>query len=125
MSENSDFDDVLEYLNSSSFSNETKRDKIRFGNKLVERNSDEYIIELRKNTKAVRETRYKKKRKLDESENKLKNIKEENQKLTTEILKVKDELDRLIMTFLKFDTTFKLPEDIVFQLKSIDIEMKS
>ena len=117
----SDFDDS--FLN--SVFNKSKMDIIRFGNKYVDKNSPEYLIERQKNTVAVTKSRIKKKKEILESKNELKIKIEENQVLINNILKVKDEVDKLVVTLSKIDSNFILPNNIEIALKKMDTEMKN
>jgi hypothetical protein len=117
----SDFDDS--FLN--SMYKKSKMDKVRFGNKYVDKNSPDYIRERRKNTVAVTKSRMKKKKEILESKNELKIKIEENQVLINNIFKIKDEVDKLVMTLSKIDSNFTLPNNIDIALKNMDTEMKN
>jgi hypothetical protein len=117
----SDFDDSFLI----SVFNKSKMDKIRFGNKYVDKNSPEYLKERQKNTVAVKKSRNKKKKEILESKNELKIKIEENQVLINNILKVKDEVDKLVVTLSRIDSNFILPNNIEIALKNMDTEMKN
>ena len=117
--------EVFDILNSKSISDEIgeKKGKIRFGNKYVEKDTTEYLKQRTRNTDAVKKSRQKKQKMLVESEERLKNIRIENNQLYNQVMSIRDELKRLLTTISNIDPDFKLPDRINSELTKVETQM--
>jgi len=90
-----------------------------FGNKVVEKNTDEYVKRRDANNAAVKKCRQKSLEKQKEREDRMKNLTEENQRLNETVRKLCQELDVLKDIIIKMSPDKKLPVDIAKMYQQI------
>lgn len=91
-----------------------------FGNKVVEKNTDEYVKRRDANNLAVKKCRQKSLEKQKEREDRMKNLNEENQRLNETVKKLYQELDVLKNIIIQMSPDKKLPENIAIMYKEVE-----
>lgn len=91
-----------------------------FGNKVVEKNTDEYAKRRDANNAAVKKCRQKTLEKQKEREDRMKNLNEENQRLNETVKKLYQELDVLKNIIIQMSPDKKLPANIAIMYKEVE-----
>lgn len=91
-----------------------------FGNKVVEKNTDEYAKRRDANNAAVKKCRQKSLEKQKEREERMRNLSEENQRLNDTVKKLCQELDVLKNIIIQMSPDKKLPTNIAIMYKDIE-----
>lgn len=119
-------------LNAASMSNEpgvkSKYSKeehdsktlVYFGNKKVEKDTDEYKVRRSSNNEAVKRCREKAEREQKEREGKMKTLQDENSKLTDKVSSLSKEVDVLKSIIITMRSDKQLPNDIQKRLNELN-----
>ncbi|RNA28383.1 CCAAT enhancer-binding gamma [Brachionus plicatilis] len=91
-----------------------------FGNKVVEKNTDEYAKRRDANNAAVKKCRQKSLEKQKEREDRMRNLSEENQRLNETVKKLCQELDVLKNIIIQMSPDKKLPANIAMMYKEVE-----
>ncbi len=100
--------------------NESEKKLVYFGNKLVEKETEEYEKRRNNNNDAVKKCREKLAREQKEKEERLKTLADENARLTNTVESMSKELNLLKSIIVKMSPDQKLPEYLDQLIKNVD-----
>jgi hypothetical protein len=92
----------------------------RFGNKVVEKGTNEYDSRRTKNNEAVKKCRQKNIEQQKNREEKLQSLTQENKELSNKVESLSKELDLLKNLFFNINKTTQLPFEIETRIKSLE-----